>query len=757
MINRIVLNILLTVILLISFIGGVLASAVTDDALTRANSYLAQGQYFLALQETEVALKHAESKSQQSLAYGMMGNILLHLQRYPEARDSLSSAFGHAEDAQRKAGYANSLGVLYHKMGNKNKAEHYFTTALELAGEDSILVLQIKLNRLRALPQFVESPVVSELLSQISVIDSLEERIRYYLNLTSIAKSHSIKAYHLMQPALEKANADSNQDIDKALRIELLDSLAELLYERGNKDLHEKDNKVLQQQALALSEQASAMTGQMSVDDLLINIEWRKGKIYQWQGRDHDALTAFGKAVEYIQTIRRDIPIKYESGKSSFLETLGPIYLDYVRQLLKKSETQVGDDKQRSLKLVRQTIQQIKQTELEDYLDGRCMFEGVEYFELEKIDEQAAILYPIILQDRMELLIGIGQTIKQYTIPVSKDRIEVAARAISKNLRTPPNKREQDYKPVSEELYQWLIAPIEQDLESRVIKTLVIVPDGFLRLVPFAALFDGKQFLVEKEFALSISPGMSLLSNNKDARKPQEYRMLFAGLVTPGPALVEKQFRLQYGERRTESLKKNYPKSFKDEIKDRKEKFRLPQVAAELENLRNNRKLKIKSLLNENFTAKNFGQQTEEKNYEIVHIASHGYFSSKTDRDSFLMTYDDELKLDALRKFLKRDKDTQEGIELLTFSACQTAEGDDRAPLGFAGAALKSEALSALGSLWPISDMATARLMSSFYQYLTQHLGKAESLRKAQLESLKDPVIRDPYFWSAFILVGSWL
>ncbi len=89
-------------------------------------------------------------------------------------------------------------------------------------------------------------------------------------------------------------------------------------------------------------------------------------------------------------------------------------------------------------------------------------------------------------------------------------------------------------------------------------------------------------------------------------------------------------------------------------------------------------------------------------------------------------------------------------VELLTLSACQTAEGDDRAPLGLSGIALKARVRSALGSLWPVSDDAAAELMAGLYRNLGQGgASKAEALRQAQLAH--------PFFWAPFVLVGNWL
>jgi CHAT domain-containing protein len=756
------------------FLSGYAASAIaattSEDLLTRANSYLEQGQYFLALQETDSALQHAVSKELQSQASGLKGNILLLMQHYNEAEKFLLQAFSLAEKAQIKADYANSLGVLYHEIRDKNKPQQYFKTALELAGNDAALALKIKLNWLRAQPQYANLSQLNKLLTEISILKSAEERVRFALNLATSAKSHGSHAFTVVQNALEKANIDSVLINNIQLRVEALDSLAEL-YESQGKD----------QQALELSVQASLLAGQLDIDDLMINIEWRKGRIYQRRGYDDNALAAFRKAVDHIQTIRRDIPITYENGRSSFREKLEPVYLGYAYHLLKKSGRQEGEDKQRTLLLARQTIEQIKQSELEDFLGGRCLIEGLQRKELENIDSQAAILYPIILPDRLELLVSIGKEISQFTVPVSENHIRDAALSLSNQLRQwtlAP-----DYQQSSQNLYQWMITPIERELTKRSIKTLVIVPDGVLRLVPFPALYDGNHFLIEK-YAISISPGISLMGSDQE-NEPRNYHALLAGLSKPGP-VVEKlpdsvisailQPTPDHDDQQkftgARDLLSQHLLKIKDEnrhhidfdvdktlnhtrsIQKLKEDLSLPGVEIELNNLKDT--LKSTTLLNEQFTISNFIQQISNKPYEIVHIASHGLFSSDAN-SSFLMAYDDVLKLDDLKVLLKRNKASPRGIQLLTLSACETAEGDDRAPLGFTGVALKAEAQSALGSLWPISDKAASLLMAHFYKNLTQYLGKAESLRRAQLDLLKSPEMSHPSFWSPFILVGNWL
>ena len=758
---------LFVVLTLFSFTGAWFVQA-ADERLTHATHYLEQGHYFLALQETKQAIESASTNAERTKALILQGNILLLMQRYQESEKSLQQALALAEINADKAEITNSLGVLYYELRDKNKAAQHFNIALTHAA-NPIQSLKIQLNQLRIKPDSATLSQLSTLLSEISGMQPLEDRVKYSLNLASIA-SYNQQAPQIAHTALEQALIDSPSINDQQLRLEVLDSLSASFEKQGNT-----------QQALVLLEQASRLFPSLDADDLWINIEWRKARIYQQQGRDEAALAAYRKAIDHIQTIRRDIPIQYEDGKSSFRETLGPLYLGYANLVLRHSAGQTGETQQRSLRVARQTIEQIKQSELEDFLGGRCLIEGIQQSELETIDTTAAVLYPIILPDRLELLVSIGHTIRQYSVPIQDKAVNDAANKLSNYLRQnalfkDDSLAEQFRKP-AEQLYHWIITPIEQELVKQSVKTLIIVPDGLLRLVPFSALFDGQHYLIEK-YAIAISPGISLMSDYSLANQPKEFRSLLAGLSKSGTVIDKLSASTMVSILQTELISlpenthrvrglsnpippNNLPNSLPDLRADSEsfqqalaEKFKLPGVEAELASLQ--KVLSNTTLLNEQFTTANFQQALSGQRYEIVHIASHGLFSSDAD-NSFIVAYDDVLKLDDLKKLLKRDQGVQHGIQLLTLSACETAEGDDRAPLGFSGAALKAQAQSALGSLWPISDQYAPALMTSFYQHLTQKISKAESLRQAQLALLKNPEMSHPAIWSPFILVGNWL
>jgi CHAT domain-containing protein len=146
--------------------------------------------------------------------------------------------------------------------------------------------------------------------------------------------------------------------------------------------------------------------------------------------------------------------------------------------------------------------------------------------------------------------------------------------------------------------------------------------------------------------------------------------------------------------------------------------------------------------------------------YSIIHIASHGFFGGTPDQN-FIMTYDRRLDMNDLESLIRPRQLADHPVELIALSACQTAEGDDKSPLGLAGVVLKSGARSALGSLWPVSDQASQEIFPLFYSFLEnkgqETSTKARALQMAQMTLMNKENFRHPFYWAPFILVGNWL
>jgi CHAT domain-containing protein len=267
-------------------------------------------------------------------------------------------------------------------------------------------------------------------------------------------------------------------------------------------------------------------------------------------------------------------------------------------------------------------------------------------------------------------------------------------------------------------MYDRLIRPILPFLQAHEVDTLVIVPDGALRSIPFAALYDGHDFLVTK-YSIATELGLTLMDPKPLGRQPVS--ALLSGLSVPAHG---------------------YPG--------------LPYVKAELSALKDVAR-STTVLEDREFSLMRMEATLKTRPYSIVHIASHAQFSSDP-ANTFILAYDGPLTLQKLEDAVKTRRWDTNPLELLSLSACQTAIGDDRAALGLAGVAIKAGARSALASLWHVNDEAAFRVVTQFYKELQQPgVSKAQALQHAQLALMQDRRFRHPGYWAPFLIIGNWL
>ncbi|MEG4300792.1 CHAT domain-containing protein [Microcoleus sp. Pol11C1] len=356
--------------------------------------------------------------------------------------------------------------------------------------------------------------------------------------------------------------------------------------------------------------------------------------------------------------------------------------------------------------------------------------------------KKPAIIYALARPEQLDLIVVPPTGIPIYkSIPAAKREtlMQVAANfsselVNSRNLNTP------SYLPASQQLYQWMIAPLEADLKAQGIDTLVFSMDAGLRSLPLAALHDGSQFLVEK-YSIGLIPSVNLTDTSYESVKNAEVLAMGASQFID-----------------------NQP---------------LPAVPAELNAIAS--EWKGESFLNQTFTLNNLRSQRTAQAFRIIHLATHGEFKSGAPSNSYIQLSDRRLTLDRVREL---GWNQPPKVELLVLSACKTAVGDNDAELGFAGLAVQAGVKSVLASLWYVSDEGTLGLMAEFYHFLKVAPIKAEALRQAQIAMIKGQVriengrlilsnlnkelelppelaqltnqnLSHPYYWSAFTMIGS--
>ncbi len=462
-------------------------------------------------------------------------------------------------------------------------------------------------------------------------------------------------------------------------------------------------------EALTLNQQALQIAQQISATDIAYQASWQVGRILKTKGDTQGALAAYDFSVNALKSLRSDLVAMNRDVQFSFEESVEPIYREFVSVLLQSHPSQ------KNLQQARDTIEALQLAELDNFFREACL--NGKPKQIDQIDKQAAVIYPIILSDRLEVIVSIpGKPLLSYKTALTQVEIEKTIKQMRQSLN--PALSNDNQLHLSQQLYDWLIRPVESQLADSGIKTLAFVLDGSLRNVPMAALYDGKHYLVEK-YSLALSPGMQLVP--------------------------------------TRSLKSEHLRVITAALSEARQGFKaLPAVESEVTEI--SAELTSKILLNAKFTDTNLQTALKSTDFSVLHLATHGQFSSKSD-DTFILTWDGKINVKELSEYLKaRNESESTPVELMVLSACQTAKGDNRAILGLAGVAVRSGARSTLATLWAVKDESTAKFMGEFYKHLKKPgISKAEALRQTQLSFLQDPDFQHPFYWSAFVLVGNWL
>ncbi|NEP60355.1 MAG: CHAT domain-containing protein [Symploca sp. SIO2G7] len=341
------------------------------------------------------------------------------------------------------------------------------------------------------------------------------------------------------------------------------------------------------------------------------------------------------------------------------------------------------------------------------------------------------------LNDELELVLvtSDGKPIRQR---VGKTRRQVMQVARDFRLNVTDVQNSLGYLAPAQQLYQWLVAPLQADLETQEIQNLVFILDEGLRSLPIAALHNGTGFIIE-EYSVGLMPSLSLTDTRAVNIKNVEVLAMGA-----------------------------------DTFRDRPP---LPAVPLEL-NVITNALWPGESFLNQDFTSEQLKQIRSNKPFGIIHLATHSDFLPGKPGNSYIQLWNTKLALDSLRELGWSNP----AVELVVLSACRTALGDGEAELGFAGLAVLAGAKSALASLWYVSDTGTLGLMTSFYEQLHTAPIKTQALRQAQLAMLNQEVriegnklvsssgnwflppqlqnsedveLSHPFYWSAFTMIGN--
>ena len=712
-----------------------------------ANGLMASGKLELSQQVLEASRTGAYSTNNTKAQFLMnLGN-----NRLSQAQNIVNIARNTSIEINKR-----KLRTLVHlSLSNYREAASISDNKLvQIKGTINNLSLLLKFPQLKPLRngnslqdyvdfQIENLPKIIQNLNQINPTpDSIQTTIQLgelFINIEEIEPQSTLAQLKNKITELTPANELLNQAIQQAKYINNYRLEADGIGTQAKLNLKKEDLK----KAVKLINKALFIAQKVSASDIAYQLQEQLGDILIKQRNDSKALLAYKSAFNSLQVLKRDLVELNRDIQFNFRDSIEPLYRKFLGLLL---QPEVGSNQPNvaNLKAAVAIIESLQLAELENFFQDDCV--NAQDINIEEIDENAAVIYPTLFKDRLSVILKLPGTDNFRYATVSESNFKAKFnKELDKILKSyldnkTPNLNQGNSQ--FNKLYQWLIKPFEADLETDLehdtskIKTLVFVLEGALRNLPMSVLYDSERerYLVER-YAIAVAPGLELL-----APKPlfkEQVGVLAAGTDKKAPSYEQKKLDgLPYVERELKAI---------EEITTQSEQ-----------------------LVDEKFTEINIQDKINSEPFNIVHIATHGQFSSNPD-ETFILAWDQPINVRNFDQLLQMEnlQRSDRAIELLILSACETAKGDQRAALGLAGVAVRAGARSVLGSLWIVNDASTAELMKQFYQQLLQsnssQLKKAEALRQVQIKFIQGDIetnseeYKKPYYWSPFIIVGNWL
>lgn len=366
--------------------------------------------------------------------------------------------------------------------------------------------------------------------------------------------------------------------------------------------------------------------------------------------------------------------------------------------------------------------------------------------QIKKLGQNIALFYPLILDDRLELVIlANDRPPVRKSVSITSKQLETEIQTFRQQLQG----RSPQIQQSAQQLYQRLIQPIEDELKAAEVDTIVYAPDSIMRYVPLTALHDGTQWLAQR-YKVNYLTALALTPLDPDQNTTS--RVLAAALTKNSQVkILGKTYNfpaLQFTQPEVENLAKLLPNTT--------------------------------TLINQSFNRSNLNQGAAQST--ILHLATHGMFVPGSPDQSIILLGDGSTL--SLREIEQQWKFPN--LSLVVLSACETAIGGKLGNgievLGFGYQMQRTGARATLSSLWTVDDGGTQILMNAFYSALNQGMTKAQAMQEAQkalitgdystvggkrsdLEIvdahtgqpvlLESNTLQHPYYWAPFILIGN--
>jgi tetratricopeptide (TPR) repeat protein/CHAT domain-containing protein len=759
--------------------------------IDQAVAFLLVGLMYATADDNEKALEYfnqglsslspSDDPKLKADIYKIIGVLHATMNEKTEAQDALSQSLTFYRAARNRSGEASVLviiGNIYEEQGEKEKAAQYYTRAVSLRLEpgkvaDAPVPLEAKAGTYDSLGERKEhqellkgdqgalfelylknyqnakdsgqvGPQAEALSRMMGTIMEQAPYLAIILGKQAVEKYQEVRS----NPGLYNMRLAENtymRSFPSTCR-----DLADLLIEKGR--LYEAEQVLSMLKEDEYADYVRRDGAEAAALSRRVDLRPEERKLFAEYARNFDNLTAMGGRIAALKEKQKDGASLSNAEREEF-EKLNNELSDANRAFnlfLGRIETELNGSG-------RDVVRELKES-------GRKS-------DVERWGAGTVELDTFVLPNRYRVILTTPYSRVDRKYDISAADLNRKIMTFRRTLMDPSV----DPRPQARELYDILIKPVEKDLEGANAKTLIWELDGALRYLPLPALYDGKQYMVERYQQAVITLASS---TRLSERFRGEWRGLGLGVSAQWGTLPA-----------------------------------LPAVVGELESIIHDESppcapsptkvgvvgvLPGRCLLDKDFTAQSFADALG-RNFNFIHIASHFSFSPGGAERSFLLLGDgNRLTLQTI------DADAAKydlnGVELLTLSACNTAiEGGDAGAEAsgsevesFGVIAQRRGAKAVIATLWEVGDDSTRALMREFYRILgtTPGIAKAEALRRAQLALLNGDVqakaadvskpradlvglgrlkstensfqydskrpYAHPYYWAPFLLIGNW-
>ncbi|MGR3279306.1 CHAT domain-containing protein, partial [Acaryochloris marina NIES-2412] len=445
-------------------------------------------------------------------------------------------------------------------------------------------------------------------------------------------------------------------------------------------------------------------------DHLAYQWSWQIAQIHQQRGERTQAIATYSSTLQHLDKVRTLLISSNADLQFNFNESVEPVYHSYLQLLLSSPNP--------DLQLVITTHQQLQVAELENYLKcGKLVTQSIK-----QQSSYSAQIHIFELNGQVEVIAKTQDGIVRHQPDSSVVQEELSRLLNFLHSDSFKEISEAHFRRNVQVLYEQIIDPLKDHLPPT--GDLLFVLDSNFQNIPLSMLHDGQKYLIER---YSVTNALNTQLQQVQPQSLEELNVLFAGLSEDSPSFTTPDVPLNLEA--------------------------LPEVEDELAGVKEASNKTI-SLLNNEFTTNRL-QSKLQGDTPIVHLASHGQFSSNPEQ-TMILAFDAPIKANDFHDLISQKSELgQASIELLILSACQTAKGDRKSALGIAGLAVQAGSRNTLASLWLAESDATSKLISTFYEGLDNNLPKAKALQQAQIRLLDSEEFWHPYFWGNFVLVGS--